>query len=114
MAGLVKWVAFLLLPLRALEARASRRRVGHMSLGLTLAGVCAVATAVYGLDWVHFVGPLARNANRETSYALPHRLGVPGWTGIAVFALAYVWLLHEAWRGRARLALCAAFLLLTA
>jgi hypothetical protein len=69
---------------------------------------------VYGFDWVHFLGPLARNANRETSYALPHRLGVPGWTGVAVFALAYAWLLWEAWRGRARLALCAALLLSTA
>lgn len=114
LAGLVKWVAFLFLPLRALEARATRRRVGHLSLAVTAAAVSALATAVYGLDWVHFLGPLARNANRETSYALPHRLGVPGWTGVAVFGLAYAWLLYEAWRGRARLALCAALLLVTA
>jgi alpha-1,6-mannosyltransferase len=114
LAGLVKWVAFLFLPLRALEARATRRRVGHLSLAVTVAAVSALATAVYGLDWVHFLGPLARNANRETSYALPHRLGVPGWTGVAVFGLAYAWLLYEAWRGRARLALCAALLLVTA
>jgi hypothetical protein len=114
LAGLVKWVAFLFLPLRALEARASRRRVGHLAFVLTLLAVCAAATAAYGVDWVRFLGPLARNANRETSYALPHRLGLPGWVGLAAFGVAYVWLLREAWRGRARLALCAGLLLLTA
>jgi hypothetical protein len=114
LAGLVKWVAFLFLPLRALEARATRRRVGHVAFAATLVAVCAVATVVYGLDWVRFIGPLARNANLETSYALPHRLGLPGWVGVAAFAVAYVWLLQEARRGRARLALCAGLLLVTA
>jgi alpha-1,6-mannosyltransferase len=113
LAGLVKWVALLFLPLRALEARAFGRRVGHVSFAATALGVCAAATAVYGLDWLHFLGPLARNANQETSYALPHRLGVPGWVGLTAFALVYVWLLREALRGHARLALCAALLLVT-
>ncbi len=113
LAGLVKWVAFLFLPLRALEARATGRRVGHVGLAATIVAVGAAATAVYGLDWLHFVGPLARNANRETAYALPHRLDLPAWVGPVVFAAAYLWLLREAWRGRARLALCAALLLLT-
>ena len=64
-------------------------------------------------------GPLARNANKETRFALPHRLGelgVPTWLAItlfaAAFALAYLWLAREAWRGRARLGLAAALLLL--
>ena len=114
LAGLVKWVAFLFLPLRAREARASRRRVGHVAFAAALVAVCVAATIAYGVDWVRFIGPLARNANRETSYALPHRLGLPGWVGVAAFAVAYVWLLYEAWRGRARLALCAALLILTA
>ena len=66
LAGLVKWVAFLFLPLRALEARATGRRVGHVGFAATLIAVGALATAAYGLDWLHFLGPLARNANRET------------------------------------------------
>jgi hypothetical protein len=32
---------------------------------------------------------------------------------LGIFAVGYAWLLLEAWRGRARLALCAGFLLLT-
>ena len=113
LAGLVKWVAFLFLPLRALEARSTGRRVGHLGFGVTVVVAAAAATAVYGLDWVHFLGPLARNANKETSYALSHRLGLPSWAGFVAFGIAYVWLLREAWRGRARLALCACLLLLT-
>jgi len=113
LAGLVKWVAFLFLPLRALEARATGRRVDHVAFAATLIVVAAVATVAYGLDWLHFLGPLARNANRETAYALPHRLGLPSLTGFVAFAAAYVWLLNEARRGRARLALCAGLLLLT-
>lgn len=113
LAGLVKWVAFLFLPLRALEARATGRQVGHAGFAAVIIAVAATATAVYGVDWLRFLGPLARNANQETSYALPHRLGLPGWAGVAVFAAAYLWLLAEARRGRARLALCAGLLLVT-
>ncbi len=100
-------------PLRALEARSTGRRVGHLGFGVTVVVVAAAATAAYGLDWLHFLGPLARNANKETAYALPHRLGLPSWAGFVAFGIAYVWLLREAWRGRARLALCACLLLLT-
>ena len=53
------------------------------------------------------------------NYSLPSRLsslGVPHVAAVALFAvlfaLAYLWLLHQAWRGRARLALCAEVLLL--
>ncbi len=113
LAGLVKWVAFLFLPLRALEARALGRRTAHLGFAFTAAAVAALATIAYGLDWLHFIGPLARNANNETTYAIPHRLHLPGWSGLVAFGVAYVWLLREAWRGRARLGLCAGLLLLT-
>jgi hypothetical protein len=118
-AILVKWTAVLFLPLRALEARATGRRVDHLGFAVTAAGIAALATWRYGLDWLGAAAPLARNALLETRFALPSRLeqlGVPGPAPVLalalLFAAAYAWLLVEARRGRARLGLCAGLLLL--
>lgn len=115
----VKWIPLVFLPLRAVEARARGRRVGHLGFALAAAVVVAAASWRYGGAWLGAFGPLARNANRETRFALPHRveqLGVPHVVAIVLFAaafvLAYAWLLREAARGRARLGLAAALLLL--
>jgi Glycosyltransferase family 87 len=119
LAVLVKWVPLLFLPLRLLESRATGRRVAHLGFGLTVLAIGAVATWRYGTGWLDFLGPLARNANRETRFAIPHRiagLGLPHGLVvgvlIALFAVAYLWLLREARRGRARLGLAAALGLL--
>ena len=79
----------------------------------------AIATIRYGTAWISAFGPLADNLRDQARYSIPNRLaqlGLPepaAATGLAVlFAIAYVWLLYEAWRGRARLALCAGLLLL--
>ena len=95
-------------------ARSRRARPGGASAisasRLTAAALVAVATWRYGSRWLG-VGAVARNADRETTFALPHRLaqlGVPHALASALrraFALAYVWLLREAARGRARLGL---------
>jgi hypothetical protein len=118
-AILVKWVAVLLLPLRALEARATGRRVGHLGFAAAAVVLAALATWRYGWHWLGVFGPLARHAEHETRFALPHRLaglGVPHSVAVglcaAAFAVAYAWLLREAARGRARLGLCMALLLL--
>jgi hypothetical protein len=118
-AALVKWVPLVLLPLRALEARAQRRRVGHLAFAATAAVAAGVASWRYGWHWLASFGPLARHANHETSFSLPHRvesLGLPHPAGIvlllAAFAAAYVGLARGAARGRARLGLCMALLLL--
>jgi hypothetical protein len=115
-AILLKWVPLLLLPLRALEARHSGRRIGHLGFGLTAAALAVVATWRYGRRWV--VAPW-NNADLRTSFALPSRLaqlGVPHRAAVVVllvaFALAYAWLLREAARGRARLGLATGLLLL--
>ena len=115
---LVKWVPLLFLPLRALEARRTGRRVDHLGLALVVVVVGALATWRYGRHWLFAVVPLARNAEQETSFALPHRLqdlGLPRWLAVgllaAAFLLAYAWLLREAARGRARLGLAAGLLL---
>jgi Glycosyltransferase family 87 len=119
LAILVKWVAVVFLPLRALEARATGRRVGHAGFAVAALVVAGLATWRYGLEWLGAFGPLARNANEETRFAIPHRLeqlGLPHWLAVGslavAFCLAYVWLLREAWRGRARLGLAAGLLLL--
>ncbi len=118
LAILIKWVPLLFLVLRAVEAR-GRRRVAHLGFAATLVAVLALASWRYSWHWLGAVGPLARNANRETYFAIPHRLGALGigsrhaWAIVlaAAFGIAYLWLLREAWRGRARLGLCAGLLL---
>jgi hypothetical protein len=119
LAALVKWVPLALLPLRLVEARARRVRFGWAGLAAAAAVVLALASWRYGLAWADALRPLTEHAERETSYALPHRLeqlGVPHGVSIglfvAAFAVAYLWLLREAWRGRARLGLAAGLLLL--
>jgi Glycosyltransferase family 87 len=115
----IKWVPLLFLPLRLLEARQVGRRIDHRGLALGLAVIVAVATWQYGLTWAGAAGPLATNlAEDRTNYAIPMRLasiGLPEGAVAAVFAaafvVAYAWLLLEAWRGRARLALTAGLLL---
>jgi hypothetical protein len=112
LAVLIKWVPLLLLPLRALEARSTGRRVGHLGFAVTFVATLGLATVLWQFHWLHAVTPLAHDAQRETHYALPHRFGVPGWTFLAAYAVAYAWLLREAARGRARLGLAFALLLL--
>jgi alpha-1,6-mannosyltransferase len=115
----VKWVPLLFLPLRAIEARKHGRSLPYLGFA-TAAGVLAAAAFLrYGTAWLGAFGPLADNLSDQARYSIPNRLaqlGLP--EGLAagllagVFALAYLWLLFEAWRGRARLGLCAGLVLL--
>jgi hypothetical protein len=93
--------------------------VSHLGFAGTVVAVGALAGWRYGTGWLDFFGPLARNANRETRFAVAHRiagLGIPHGAAvgllIGLFALAYLWLLRQAWQGRARLGLAAALGLL--
>ncbi len=116
----VKWIPLVLLPLRALEARAHKRQVGHIGFALTAVVLAAVASALWGIHWLSVFGPIARNANHETRFSIPHRLeqipGIAHPAGIVVcavaFAGAYLWLLRQAAAGRARLGLATCLLLL--
>jgi hypothetical protein len=118
-AILVKWVPLLLLPLRVVQARATGRPGGHLGFLLAAAVLAGLGTWRYGRHWLDAFGLLARNANQETRFALPHRLeqlGSPRWLAVGLLALlflaAYAWLLREAARGRARVGLAAGLLLL--
>jgi hypothetical protein len=115
----VKWVPLVLLPLHALAERNRGQRLGYVGLGAVAVVIAAVATWRYGFAWIGALGPLAGNAGEGTSFALPRRLetiGVPYALAVGVlvaaFAVAYLLLVREAWRGRARLALAACLLLL--
>jgi hypothetical protein len=115
-AILVKWVPLLLLPLRVL---AERRGGDYRGFAVTFVALAALSTWRFGTAWVHALEPVARKAGEQTSYALPSRiaqLGVPREAAAAalavLFGVAYVLLLREAARGRARLALVSVLLLL--
>jgi uncharacterized SAM-binding protein YcdF (DUF218 family) len=119
-AVLIKWIPLVFFALRAVEARTARRRVGHAGFAAAAIVVVGLATWRYGLDWLRAFRLLARNAESQTSYALPHRLeqlGAPHAValGIAVVTLAagLAWLAREAWRGRTRLGLAGCLLLAT-
>ena len=75
----VKWVPVVFLPCGRWR-RARPAAASAISASRSRPRVAAVATLRYGVDWVRAFGPLARNAEGQTSYALPHRveqLGVP-------------------------------------
>ena len=120
----VKWVPVVWVPLRALEARARRQPVGATGVGFVLAAavVAGVATWRYGAGWIEAFGPLAGNLRDQARYSTPNRLAqlfslpedVAAGLMLGVFALAYAWLLREAWRGRARLGLAGGLFLVCA
>ncbi|MGE5690435.1 MAG: glycosyltransferase 87 family protein [Pseudomonadota bacterium] len=114
LAALIKWVPLVFLVLRGIEARATGRRVSHVGFAAAAAAVAVVATILWGLGWLGAFGPLAENVAATTSYALPSRLGLPGWVGLVAFAAAFAWLARQAARGRARLGLAAGLMLVTA
>jgi alpha-1,6-mannosyltransferase len=116
-AILVKWIPLLLLPLHLLADRRHRFGwAGFAAVGLVLS---ALATLRYGTGWLRALEPVARKAGEQTSFALPSRiaqLGLPRELAAgllaAAFLVAYAFLVREAARGRARLALTSALLLL--
>jgi hypothetical protein len=115
----IKWVPLLFLPLRLLEGRHESRRVDHRGFAIAAGVIVAIATFSYGAHWVGAAGPLATNVVQDRArYAIPVRVASLGISESAVaaafalgFAVAYAWLLREAWRGRARLGLTAGLLL---
>jgi hypothetical protein len=120
LAILVKWVPIVFFGLRAVSARAARRRVAHAVFAGSALAFFVLATWRYGVDWLRAFGPLARNAEGQTSYALPRRLeqlGVPHEVALglaaAVLLAGLAWLAREAARGRERLGLAGCLLLAT-
>ena len=120
LAALFKWVPLVFFALAALAARARGRSTGTFALVATLIAGGAVATWRYGLHWLGALGPLADNAVRRTSYALPSRLeqlGLPHEVALgiafALLAAGLAWLARDALAGRARLGTAACLVLAT-
>ena len=110
LAAFVKWVPVVFFALAVLAARARGRPTGAAGFAVTALVAGALATWRYGLDWLGALGPLADDAVRRTSYALPSRLdqvGVPYGVALALslalLALGLAWLARDASRGRLRL-----------
>jgi alpha-1,6-mannosyltransferase len=119
-AVLVKWVPLVFLALSSLAARADSRPLGWRGLAAAAVALGALSTWLYGLDWLRAAKPLAGNAARETSYAIPSRLeslGVPHGlalvAALAGLAVGLALLAREAGHGEARLGLAACLVLLT-
>ena len=120
LAVLVKWVPLVFLALASLAARARARALGVRGVAVAAVVLCGLSTWLYGVDWLRAAEPLAGNAARETSYALPSRLeelGVPHGAALvaslAALAGGLLWLARDATRGRARLGLAACLVLAT-
>ena len=114
-----RWNAIVVLPLQVLEDRAHGRRSilpGLLVVGLVLA---ALATVRYGPVWVDHVFLTLGNATSRFSLSVWSRLGewlpdpVVTLVPLAIFGVAYLWLLRTAWRGRARRGLAMGLLLAT-
>jgi hypothetical protein len=78
------------------------------------------ATLVWGRFWISSTWQLHGQAETASSLSIGywlHRAGVPQLSAVrgvlAVFAVAYGWLLWQAWRGRERLALTMVLLVAT-
>ncbi len=116
----LKWFPLLFLPLRALEARRTGRPVRHLGFVAVAIVIAGLASWRYGDGWLdsfaNFSGQLRRTTSLSTARWLTG-LGLSENAAIALlgglFVAGYAWLLREAWRGRARLGLCAGLLLVT-
>ena len=115
----VKWVPLLFLPLRVLEGRTNGRPLPYLGFGVAAVILATAAFLRYGTAWLGAFGPLADNISDQARYSIPNRLsqlGLPESLAAGLlaglFALAYLWLLVQAWQGRARLGLCAGLVLL--
>jgi hypothetical protein len=98
-----------------------RERARAWLVGLVGAAVVALAAsfAIFGASFIRSGGPISNQLREANSVGLPtklHELGLGLHTAqllvVACFAVLYLWVLREAWRGRRRTSLAAAGLCL--
>lgn len=95
----------------------ARERARAWFVGLVAAAVVALAAsiALFGPSFVRSAGPISNQLREANSVGVPTKLHELGLTihvaqavTVASFAVLYLWVLLEAWRGRRRLSLAAA------
>ncbi len=120
LAIFVKWVPLVLLPLHVLRERLAWRRLGVAGFAAGAVAVVALATWSFGPSWVGAVFPIESSLTGQAvgNLAVWHRLasiGLPDAAAVAipigVFGLGYLWLLRQAYAGRARYGLASGLLL---
>ncbi len=115
----IKWVPLLWLPLDALANRVRLRTLPVLGAAAGFAAVAVLATWRFGTSWLPALTPIRGQIGLTSSTSVPFHVATifdlpEVWVGrgfLALFAVAYCWLLVEAWRGRSRRALAAALLL---
>jgi alpha-1,6-mannosyltransferase len=115
----VKLIPLVLLPLQILADRRRGRPTQVLGFAVGVVAVSIPAFLLYGPHWLRVLSPVANQLRQTSSLGLPYllaQLGVPQRVArdglVLLFAVLYLWLLREAWRGRARLALAAVALLI--
>ncbi len=110
LATFVKWLPLVIVPLEILEDRARRQPSLLPSLATGLVVAAGLSTLVFGWWWLQTFLPIVDSAasNELTSLAIWPRLAgslpdVAVKVGpLVAFGVAYLFLLGQAWRGRAR------------
>lgn len=117
-AAAVKWIPLLLLPLRGAR-RDQTARFGYTGFAVGALGVSALASILYGDEWIGAFGPVAHDVaagSRISVVHLLHTAGIAKGVSLGIlasaFVIAYLLLVGEAIRRRARLGLAAGLLLL--
>lgn len=120
LAVFVKWIPLVLLPLQLLEDRARRRRSIAPGFLIGSVLVAGLSTVLFGWSWMGAVSPIADSvtSGEINSLAIWPRLShwLPAafvkFGPIVAFAIVYLLLLGQAWRGRARRGLAMGLFLL--
>lgn len=107
-ATFIKWTALVILPLQVAADRALGRRSLLPAIILAAGALAVLATIVYGPAWVGHPLSATGDATANLSLSVWPRLpgAIPAELRLLVpavaFIVVYAWLLHVAWRGRAR------------
>jgi hypothetical protein len=113
-AASIKAAALAFLGVEVVRRLRERNRRWFVGLALGAAIALAVATSVFGLGWIHSGGSISNQLQESETRSLPGQIAALGLRThqaqvltVGLFAVLYLWILREAWRGRQRTSLAA-------